>query len=161
MNDGGQSPRTVEELRAERLAALNLMEDAIAARRELERANAALRASEDAQVFLLKFSDAIRPLADPDAIKSVATHVLGERFQAAGVVYGEIEPDRDEVTMSGDYFGRAEPRAGRLRISDLGDSLLTNLRAGRRVVITDTLLDPNFGGTERDRFWAIGMRAGV
>src|SRR4051794_23485811 len=57
------------ELRAERIAALNLMEDALAARRETERANAALRDSE---------AQLARELADTRELQRISSSMLEE-----------------------------------------------------------------------------------
>ena len=64
-----QASQIREEARAERLAALNLMEDALAARRQAERANTALRESE-AQLAL--------ELADTRVLQQVSSSLLEE-----------------------------------------------------------------------------------
>lgn len=76
--------RANAELATARKAALNLMEDAILARD-------ALRASEERQTFLLKLSDALRPLADPDEVKAAAARVLGEHLRVNRAFYAEVE----------------------------------------------------------------------
>jgi hypothetical protein len=53
-------------------------------------AEAALRGYAARQAFLLRLSDALRPLQDAQAIKLEATRLLGEQLGASRVLYAEV-----------------------------------------------------------------------
>ncbi len=56
----------------------------------LKRTSQALRESQERQAFLLKLSDALRPLVDPAAIQEAAARILGEHLRASRVAYVEV-----------------------------------------------------------------------
>ena len=97
-----------------------------------KRAEAALRESEARQAFLLKLSDALRPLGDPRAVQQEACRVLRERLHADRVTYTEITgPDEVEVVAT-DRIPDVPDQAGlRYRISDYGRELEAELRRGQ------------------------------
>jgi hypothetical protein len=49
---------------------------------------AVMRASDERQLFLSRLSDALRPLADPETIRTITCRLLGEQLGADWVVYG-------------------------------------------------------------------------
>ena len=60
----------------------------------------AVQTSNERQLFLLRLSDALRPLADPLAVQVEAARILGEYLHANRVGYAEVQ--EDNVTMGGD-----------------------------------------------------------
>src|SRR5262249_26101670 len=73
------------------IRALDLLARQAADMIEQRQAERRLRASEERQAFLLKLSDALRPLVDPDEIQRVTTALLGERLGVANANYAHIE----------------------------------------------------------------------
>ena len=61
---------------------------------ERKRVGEALRQSEQRQTFLLKLSDALRPLSDPVDIQKTVTRVALDQFQADRCYYCEIQGEQ-------------------------------------------------------------------
>jgi len=89
------------------------------------------------QAFLLKLSDALRPLADPLEIQRAAMRVLGEQLGVDRTLYAEISPD-DEQFIIGDNYVRGEvPKmSGRFPLSAFG-RIADAQRAGELTVVDD------------------------
>lgn len=71
------------------------------------KAEEALRESEERQTFLLKLSDALRPLSNPVAIQETATHVAMEHFGCDRCYYSEIEGDQSIIRQDAAREGLA------------------------------------------------------
>ncbi|MEO2089035.1 MAG: PAS domain S-box protein, partial [Gemmataceae bacterium] len=145
--------RANAELAAARKAALNMMEEAVLARD-------ALRASEERQTFLLKLSDALRPLDGPEEIKTAAARVLGEHLRVNRALYAEVEGDNWIVTR-GYEQGVASLPDGPYPAATYGHWVMRTYRDGRRIVFRDTRTDPRFATAERDAHAAVGILAAV
>jgi two-component system CheB/CheR fusion protein len=134
---------------------------------EEKRAAAALRASEERQAFLLRLSDALRPLDDPAAVQNTAARVLGEHLGATRAMYAEIEgePGGETGILRGQYLGpdaatlAAFPE--RYAYRDYGEHVMALRRRGEAMVVTDIATDPAFSATERAVWAAGGMRAAI
>src|SRR3712207_457313 len=117
---------------------------------ERARAEAALRRSEKRQAFLLRLSDALRPLADPGEVENTAARVLGEHLGATRAMYAEVEgePGAEEGTLRGQYHapsgslsaGQAFPV--RYSYSTYGEQTMASRRRGETMVVTDVRTDP-------------------
>lgn len=71
-----------------------------------------LRESEQRQAFLLKVSDAMRPLEDAEEIRTTAAQLLGEHLGAAGVAYAQDGGDGHfEITKN--YINGVPNASGR------------------------------------------------
>ncbi len=145
--------RANAELATARKAALNLMEDAILARD-------ALRASEERQTFLLKLSDMLRPLADPEKVKVAAARVLGEHLRVNRALYAEVEGD-NWIVARGYEQGAAPLPDGPYSADTFGHWVMQTYRDGRRIVFRDTRTDPRFAAAERAAHAAVGILAAV
>jgi PAS domain S-box-containing protein len=105
---------------------------------ERKQAEEALRANQARQAFLLKLSDALRPLADPVTILEVATHVLGKELNVQRVLYVEMDADDIHLTIERDYHIPDAPSIlGHYRLDDFGPSMMNELRAGRMLAVAD------------------------
>lgn len=60
--------------------------------------------NEQQQAFLLKLSDALRPLSDPSEIQRAAMHNLGEYLALDRAMYAEITPDGKTVIVNDNYL---------------------------------------------------------
>lgn len=142
-HDQGSAP--TKEILESRRAALNLMEDAVEAREQAERAMAELRRSEKRQAFLLKLADAIRWLSDPEKIKEAAAQLLGVELRANRVCYCEV---RNDQWIVGRCYERdvAPLRQGPYAPEKYGRWIMDTYRAGERVVLRDARTDPRFAG---------------
>jgi PAS domain S-box-containing protein len=126
---------------------------------ERKRAEEALRKGEKRQTFLLKLSDALRPLSDPIEIQAVATRVLGEHLGASRAAYVEI--NGDEYVIARDYVNGIPSMAGRYPVASFGPGKLADYRAGKTRVICDTRDDPCNSPSDSTNFKAINAGAGI
>jgi len=131
-----------------------------------KQADAALHASVARQVFLLRLSDTLRPLAEPGAIQNAAARVLGERLGATRVMYAEVEgePGAEVGTVRGRYLaaeGRTVPFPDRYAYAMFGERVMALRRRGETMVVTDVLTDPAFDDADRAAWAAGGVRAAI
>lgn len=124
---------------------------------------ARLRESEERQTFLLRLSDALRPLADPVAIMIEASEALGRHLGVGRCAYGEIDASGQFVTVHRDYHAAPLPSvAGRYRIENYGAETLQTLRRGQTFFLEDVLLEPSLSDAETHRrYAAMRVRAAV
>lgn len=142
-----------------RRAALNLMEDAVAAQHEAELAIAALQQSEARHAFLLMLSDELRTQEDPSEVQRIASRVLGEYLGASRVMYIEIGPGGDEAEIYNDYASDVPSVVGRHRLADFGNYVIDEFRRGSTVVVSDVSEDPRLTAIERNEFLTDHVRA--
>ncbi len=76
---------------------------------ERKKAEAALRESEERKAFLLKLSDAIRPLSDPIEIEGTASRFLGEQLRADRTLYAEIDVALGQIVIARDFVRDGAP----------------------------------------------------
>lgn len=150
--------------RENRRAALNLMEDAVQARGaaqhevdERARAEAALLSSEQRQASLLQLSEKLRPLADPGAVLTTASRLLGEQLGVQRVTFAEIDGD-DLIVQSG-YANGVEPLAGRHPLVACGAEVAAAARRGESIAVADVAADPLFSDAERAVYQAAQIAA--
>lgn len=59
--------------------------------------------SKEQQSFLLKLSDALRPLSNPIEIQEVAARILGEQMGVSHVAYGQVTDDDTYIVFEQNY----------------------------------------------------------
>ena len=93
--------------------------------------------SEERQAFLLKLSDALRPLSDPLEIKATACRVVGEHMKADRSYYVEFDVARGAFVVEQDYH-RADdtPLAGIYPFADYGQPLEI-FKSGDPILVED------------------------
>ena len=116
---------------------------------ERKRAEMALKASEGRQAFLLKLSDALRPLADPEEITTTAARVLGEQLRVNRAFYAVLDGD-DWVLVPAHETGVVPLPAGRYPIASFGQWILDQLRAGEPLVVPDIAADSRYTPAQRE-----------
>jgi PAS domain S-box-containing protein len=97
--------------------------------------------------FQVQLSNALRPLADPFAIQSEASRLLGEHLGAQRVFYADME-DGNFVVRRG-YAQGVPPMAGQHTFSHFSAELVADLRRGKTVVVDDLARQVNL--TEENR----------
>ncbi|WP_406698232.1 ATP-binding protein [Singulisphaera sp. Ch08] len=117
------------------------------------------RKSEDAQAYLVKLADTLRPLSDPEEVQAAANRVLGEHLKANRVAYFEIVAPNYVVER--DYFDGVESLAGRYPVSSFGEPLLEAFLAGRTVVEADATKQLGRPEDERKAFASIQVRGHI
>src|ERR1700685_1925088 len=109
------------------------------ARRTL--AEKALRVSEDQQALLLKLSDLIAEVKDPDELGYAAAEILGRALGVSRVGYAAIDPDAETLHVSRDWNAPGvESLAGVLQLRDYG-SFIDCLKRGEFIAIPDVRED--------------------
>jgi PAS domain S-box-containing protein len=136
---------------------LTVLYEDVTARKHAE---LAAREAEKRQTFLLRLSDALRPLADPVAIQDAAVRLLGEHLQVSRAMYAEfmVEGGQELVVVEREHRAPdAVSFVGRHPAAQFGPDV-HELRAGRIVVVPDMEAEP---ATEALRtVWrAFGARA--
>ena len=112
----------------------------------------------------LDFLDALgketASLQSADAILDTITRHLGRHLGASSCAYADMDDDEDGFTIRGDW---AKPGAqhitGRYRLKDFGQLAVTELSAGRPLVINDNLKE--IAPEEAATFQAIGISATI
>ncbi|WP_407571754.1 PAS domain S-box protein [Deinococcus altitudinis] len=112
---------------------------------------------EEQQTYLLKLSDALRPLADPAEIQATATRVLGEHLGANRVLYFEIHGA--DYVVERDYAHGAVSISGTFPVASFSPKVLEAQLAGRTVAVSDVTADPDLSPTQRAAYAAIGIAA--
>jgi len=124
-----------------------------------KRAEQRMRASEARQAFLLRLSDALRLLTDPNAIQATAVRALSGQLGAVRVLYRERSDDEYFDLEQSSIAGGAPIMAGRVRTPDL--SVCRTDGPGDRCTITvdDTADTVALSADDRQSYAAIGIRA--
>jgi PAS domain S-box-containing protein len=121
-------------------------------RRMLE---ARLRETEERTALLLRLSDAMRSLDDPDAIETTATRMVAAHLGASRVLIGEFEDGR--VHIRRDHADGAASLAGSCPLPALGVRAQAAFERGDAFVVDDMARDPHVDPFTRNG-WA---RAGI
>ena len=125
------------------------------------RVDATLRESEERQAFLLRLSDALRPLADPTSIQRTAACLVGEHLALDRCAYGEVDAAEEMFTVEGDYVGPGlQSFAGTRRLEIFATFLKGHFQAGQSAAVADAWNDPLAATAEQiDEFRAADIRA--
>ncbi len=102
-----------------------------------KRAEKALRTSEERQAYLLKLSDALRPLADPIKIQQTAMELIGKQLGAHRAFYGDMQYDEDTLFIGTSYADTVSPLEGYIKFSEFDSDMVKYYRRGETVVIND------------------------
>ncbi len=122
-------------------------------------AGAVLRESEGRQAFLLRLSDALRPLSDPIEVQAAAARILAEHLDLDRVAYFEV--DGDEYVTVRDHTRSVPSVVGRYPLEWFGARLLAVYRSGATAVSEDIEADPGLSREETANYAALRIRAYV
>lgn len=128
---------------------------------ERKRAEQTLRESEERQAFLLKLSDALRPIEEPFAIQSEASRILREQLGADRVAYAELNPDEDTARLLTDNRDESVPPLTRdtYRWSDFDPFGHAEAKRGRSICRADVQAADDLTPAQKATFAAVGFRA--
>ncbi len=127
---------------------------------ERERASAAVRENARRLSFLDRLGRATASAHDPDEILRTTTRLTGEHLAASICAYADMDPDQDGFTIRGDWCAPGSASiVGHYSLADFGVKAVTELSAGRPLVIDDNRreLAPHESAT----FQAIGISATI
>ena len=124
-------------------------------------AERALRESQDRQAFLLKLSDALRPLGDPVQIQNEAARILGERLDADRTLYAQIDAGREVGVIECGYVrGDAPSLAGEHAFAAFMP-FVEAYRAGRALIVDDVETAPSIPAADLPAYRAFALRSVV
>jgi signal transduction histidine kinase len=123
---------------------------------ERARAEQLLRDSKERESFLLRLSDALRPLADPIAIQEAASRLLGEHLAVARAAYGEMRPAGEIMEVVREWT-RPDTASvvGHYQIDTFGTFFTGPLREGRPAIIEDAANDPRISPPTYAATWRV------
>ncbi|MCW2239601.1 PAS domain-containing hybrid sensor histidine kinase/response regulator [Azospirillum canadense] len=94
--------------------------------------------AERRQSYLFKLNEALRDLADPQAMIDTAMATLGAFLEVAQVGYGEIDEAQAHVTVHRDWNdGRIASVVGTWRMDNFGPAFIAGMERGKTIVIPD------------------------
>nr|WP_137828285.1 PAS domain S-box protein [Methylobacterium sp. L1A1] len=134
------------------------------------RADDALRESEERQAFLLKLSDAIRPLSDATEIQATTTQLVGEHLSVDRAMYGEVtgKPGEETGVIRGQFIRPAAPDRpapapfpDRFTFETFGSDAMARRYSGEGLAVADVNADPGFDATEREAWARVGVQAAI
>ncbi len=112
-----------------------------------KRAEAALQASEHSQSFLLKLSDALRPLTTPAEIAALAADRLGEQYGLSRVVFATLRGSR--MIVEHNFTKGVDSLVGEHDLTAFGPKLLGAYHDGAVITVRDVGTDPRFNEQAR------------
>lgn len=152
---------SVEELQEARLAALNLMEDAVEDRKLVEDLNRRLSATASRDAYRVTLADTLRPLDDAEHIQAQAARVLGAQLAASRALYVDVEPDETHIVVHDDYTDGVASVAGRYNFQDFGSFVAEGCRAGRTITVSNVQQDSRLDDAEKQTYASLQIQAYV
>jgi signal transduction histidine kinase len=124
---------------------------------ERSRAEAALRASEQRQGFLVRLADAVRPLADPRVLQQEAARLLGEHLGASRVVWWSLQGH--EAVMSASWSRDVPPLYERTPLATFGAGIVAAYRTGDFLAVPDVSCEPRIDAAALASYRAMQIAA--
>ncbi|OOG80003.1 hybrid sensor histidine kinase/response regulator [Pseudomonas sp. A25(2017)] len=104
--------------------------------------------------------NAVANASDPQSIMAATTRILAAHLNLSNCAYADMDEDEDGFTIRGDWARLGSPHIlGHYRLADFGRLAVTNLRAGKPLVINDNLKE--LAPEEAATFQAIGIAATI
>jgi PAS domain S-box-containing protein len=129
---------------------------------ERARAEAALRATQDRQAFLLALGDRLRRHTDAAAVLKDSVDMLGRHLATDRVGYAETDMAADSLSVDVDWTnGRLESIVGSYSLTSFGRHNVAALARGETVRIDDSVTSPLLDDDSRPAFAAMGIRSAV
>jgi PAS domain S-box-containing protein len=120
-----------------------------------------LRRSRRFEAFLLRLTDALRPLADPERVQDTACRLLGEWLGVDRAYFVEVSEDDGFARVSSNYLrGDSPSLVGEHRVADFG-WVIPVLRRGEMVVVADAAACPLIPAADRPAMAAVSIAAHV
>jgi len=125
-----------------------------------KRTEAALRASEAHKSYLIKLSDALRPLVDPIEIQLTACQILGEHMGVNRVFYGDIIGE-NQVIISCDYVNGVSSISPTPNATQFSRFMIDAYRSGESVIINDVSCDSRLSKHEQKSLESVNIAAKI
>lgn len=99
--------------------------------------------------MLVRLSDDLRALNDPDKVIGAASQMLGEALGAGQVAYAEVDETGEYVSIERDWNdGTIPSNARRHRLEEFGPAFIADLRRGDTIVIGNVEADDRTSSAE-------------
>ena len=129
--------------------------------RELRQRKEALRLVAEREIFRNLFGDATRDLENEEALKRVASHLLGLHLKASRVMYGEVVGEATLV-VGQSYVNGVRQIEGSYNLNDYGPRLLlAALKSGQDIVVPDMAGDCAYSEREKAAYAELEMGANL
>ena len=142
----------------------------ISALEETTAERSAVRKLEKRQSFLLKLSDALRPVSEAREVQAVTTRLVGTHLEADRVMYAEVEgkPGAETGTIHAQFVRQAAdadapvaPFPEHFTFDAFGAHTMAARYRGDPLVVMDVASDPAFGAAERAAWQKAGVCAAI
>ncbi len=128
---------------------------------ERKRSETAVRQNEQRQRYLLRLTDILQRLSDPDDIKSAAMHVLGNQLHVSRAQYHEVDDSGEFYGADGIGYADGLPLLDlKYRIAQFGSFVAEDFEAGKPFRSEDLLADLRPTQEERDAYSLYQIREG-
>jgi PAS domain S-box-containing protein len=98
--------------------------------------------TDDRRSLLLRLTDTLRELEDPEQVIAAASEMLGSALTAGQVSYAEVDASGDFVTIEREWNDGSIPSNARVhRLEEFGPDFIADLRRGALISINDVTLD--------------------
>ncbi len=121
------------------------------------RAEKSLRESEERKAFLLKLSDALRPLGDPAEIKRMASRLVCEQLGVNRAFFSDADGDYWLFEKGYDVQGVEPLPEGRYPMASYGQWVIDTFRAGQPHIMRDVRTEGRYKPSERVAYEALQM----
>ena len=112
-------------------------------------------------VYQLELADALRLLEIPGALLGIAAKLLKGKLGVERIYYGEVDASGELLTVFDEFSDGLPSVVGTHRMEDYGPLIVSELRGGRTLSISDTDTDERISIAERAAYAAFGVRANV
>jgi PAS domain S-box-containing protein len=119
------------------------------------------RRAENRLDVLVRVSDLIRTLEDPDDLSYAVAQTVGLHLNVRRCLFNETDVERDLEIVHRDYCDGVESVAGEHRISDYSSITNAEMQQGKTVVNSDSKIDPRTAADYERRYAPTGERAYV
>ena len=116
---------------------------------------------EELQAFLLKISDALRPLSDSAEMEHTAMRVLGQHLGVNRAFYATVGEDGESWSVQHDYADGVPSNAGIYPLSDFQRRRWAQWQAGQMSSTADSKNDPAISAEDRAAYVALNTRAAI
>lgn len=119
-----------------------------------------LRAVNDRLTFLDELGKAAADAIDAEHVMAITTRLVGQKMKVSICAYADMETDQDHFTIRGDWSAEGSGSiVGRYSLAAFGRLAVSELRAGRPLIINDNLKE--IAPEEAHTFQNIGITATI
>ncbi|HEY0032589.1 MAG TPA: GAF domain-containing protein, partial [Devosia sp.] len=127
---------------------------------ERARAEKRLRESEERHRFLDELGQMTAESLNADEVLAITTRMVAQHMGVSNCAYADMDEDEDGFTIRGDWAAPGSPSiVGHYSLADFGQLAVTNLKAGKPLIINNNLVE--IAPHEAATFQSIGITATI